>query len=145
MNANLDLLRRLMQEDDEAVIEMVMITFAIGNNTATAEEREKYNSMNPDLLAGAMRIVRDFSDKDGRFNIDHVAWQLGIDTTAEGPTIPADHACDNQAMIYDGHIAAPGYGIATHCGTCSKAWIKVGNTYYPADEFVPELTPEDVH
>lgn len=143
MNINLSYLNR-MTGDAEATIETIMIVQAVSNNTATREERDKFHRMSESTVRVSMRIIRDFTSVSEKFNIDHIAWQLGVDTTAEGPRIPDDHNCDETAMIYDAHIAAPGFGIATHCGVCSKQWIKVGATYYPADEFVPELTPEDV-
>lgn len=143
MNLNLSFLSRTLG-DAEAAIEMVMLVQAVSTNTATRDERNKFDRLPASHVRVCMRIIRDFSSIEGKFNIDHIAWQLGVDTTAEGPRIPDDHNCDDTTMIYDAHIAAPGFGVATHCGVCSKQFVKIQNTYYPANEYVPELTPEQV-
>lgn len=143
MNLNLSYLHRTIG-DAEATIETIMIVQAVSNNTATREERDKFHRMGESTVRVSMRIIRDFTSVSGVFNIDHIAWQLGVDITAEGPSIPDDHICLEEYMIYDGHVAAPGMGIAMHCKVCTKHYIKIGNTFYPADEGAHIMIPEQV-
>jgi hypothetical protein len=51
---------------------------------------------------------------------------------------------DDCDLVYEGHIAAPGYGVAYHCRSCGRPWVKVGTRYIDPRESVIELSPEDV-
>lgn len=49
--------------------------------------------------------------------------------------------CD---LVYDGHVAAPGYGVAYHCSGCGRPWLAIGAAFVDPRERVYELAPEDV-
>jgi len=49
--------------------------------------------------------------------------------------------CD---LVYRGHVAAPGYGVAYECRGCGRPWLKVGAGYVDPREQVYELSPWDV-
>lgn len=56
-----------------------------------------------------------------------------------------EHDCDVDGdLVYDGHVAAPGYGIAFHCATCGRPWLKIGPSYVDPNDGPFELQPEDV-
>lgn len=48
------------------------------------------------------------------------------------------------ALVFQGHVAAPGYGVAYECETCRRPWLRIGAGYVDPRERVYELTPEDV-
>jgi hypothetical protein len=51
---------------------------------------------------------------------------------------------DDCDLEYQGHVAAPGYGVSYRCKTCSRPWLKIGPNYVDPRERVYELRPEDV-
>jgi len=147
MNGRLADLVRMLKGDDEEAIAVIVMCNAYVAGTATPEQRQEFITLHPAINLRTLQVIEEFTNRAGEFNLDHIAWQLGIDISAEGPqaevAVP-DHACVEEELIYDSHIAAPGYGIAMHCGRCNKRWVKVGDTFYEADAGPIELTLFDV-
>jgi hypothetical protein len=57
---------------------------------------------------------------------------------------PASCLEDEGALVFVGHIAAPGYGVAYQCPVCDHPFVRVGASFHDARENVFELSPEDV-
>ena len=65
-------------------------------------------------------------------------------TEVEPPTL-AEHVCDPDGdLAYEGHVAAPGYGVAFRCRSCGRAWLRVGDRWVDPASGPYELRPEDV-
>lgn len=47
-------------------------------------------------------------------------------------------------LVFQGQVAAPGYGVAYECSECGRPWLKVGSSLVDPREQVYELSPEDV-
>lgn len=148
MNKDLETLLKMVNDDDDECIATLVLVNAYHTRTATVDQELLYELMHPAVAVRARAVIREFSNREHVFNLDHVAWQLGIDVTPEGPqveiVVPTHDSCVEEDMAYDGHIAAPGRGIAMHCRTCQKAWVKIGPTFYPADEGPFLMTIDDV-
>ena len=57
----------------------------------------------------------------------------------------AEHDCQAAGTLaFVAHYGAPGVGQAWTCMTCGTAWSRVGGRFWPADEGVHILRPEDV-
>lgn len=154
MNRHLDTLWRMNRRDAEETICVLHVVHACAySRNPTPAEIIAYDQLPQTMIRTAQRAINDFTSRGGQFNIDHPAWQLGIDTTPEGPSIPSDepgaddgsttHVCVPEDLIYDGHYAAPGIGIAMHCGICSKAWSKIGDQYHEAESMAHIGTIDD--
>jgi len=61
------------------------------------------------------------------------------------PLHPEEHQHPEEcSMVFQGHVAAPGYGVAYECSTCGRPWLKIGSAWADPREQVYELSPEDV-
>ena len=60
--------------------------------------------------------------------------------------VDPSHDCDldESSLVYDGHVGAPGIGIAFHCATCGRHWLKIGSSFVDPSTGPYELSPEDV-
>jgi hypothetical protein len=47
-------------------------------------------------------------------------------------------------LVYEGHVAAPGYGVSYRCDECGRPWLRIGTAYHDPREQLFELRPEDV-
>ena len=47
-------------------------------------------------------------------------------------------------LVFVGHVAAPGYGVAYECSECRRPWLKLGPSFVDPREQPYELQPEDV-
>lgn len=141
MNSNLDHLYRILEHDAEQTIAMLNLVHAYDTRNATAEQDVLFANLHTAIVRVARRTIHDFTSREGKFNIDHPAWQLGIDTTAEGPD---DHLCDETTLDYEGHYGAPGTGTAHKCRVCGKRWALVGETFFEEELGMHILKPEDV-
>lgn len=154
MNVNLERLWKMMLRDDEETMSILMVVHAHDTNSATTMQASEFHHMHLAMSNTARNVIRDFTSQAGLFNINHVAWQLGIDTTAAGPSIPNDtpgaddgsdtHVCVSEDFIYEGHYAAPGTGISYKCSICSKMWVQIGDQYHEAEAMAHILTLDDV-
>lgn len=75
---------------------------------------------------------------------------LSIDCSPD-QLVRRDHACverdvsDGGTMKYQGHIAAPGYGVAYRCVECDAPRVRLGQSWIDPRESEPiELQPWDV-
>lgn len=152
MNSALSILLGMHDGDAEDTVATVVLVHVCETDGASNEaQRIMFSSLSSATVYHARRVIGEFSNKEGMFNLDHVAWQLGIDTTAEGPMIEAPtgdgddvHVCVEENMIYDGHYGAPGRGMAMHCKICNKRWAKIGDTFYEESIGAHILNPDDV-
>jgi hypothetical protein len=51
---------------------------------------------------------------------------------------------DDCTLEYEGHVAAPGYGVSFRCAECGRPWLRVGSDFYDPRVQLFELRPEDV-
>jgi hypothetical protein len=145
MNKNLVQLLRMKLEMEEEVMYVLNLVHRIDTNAPDLRriDRDEFASLHPAILAYARYVIADFT-KDGVFDIDGPAKQLGIDTTAEGPTVDDEpHLCTEETIIIDGQYGAPGIGYAAHCAVCQKQWSKVGNTFYEPEAMMHVGTIDD--
>lgn len=59
----------------------------------------------------------------------------------DAPEHATAEECD---LEYEGHVAAPGFGVAYRCRSCRRPWLRLGSGYVDPRERVYELSPEDV-
>jgi len=52
--------------------------------------------------------------------------------------------CTDRTRVYQGHVAAPGYGVAYECSVCGRPWLKLGAGWVDPSTGPYELSPEDV-
>jgi hypothetical protein len=115
------------------------------------------------------RIRRDRALVDGRrggLSIAALAFETGVDADVvrEIVTPPYsndllatslviakhraadEHVCDldEHALVYNGHVGAPGVGISFSCASCGRPWLKIGSSFVDPREHLYELQPEDV-
>ena len=56
-----------------------------------------------------------------------------------------EHDCQTAGtLVFVATYGAPGIGQAWTCTTCGKEWSRVYGTFWPADQGVHILSPEDV-
>lgn len=132
MNQNLASLNRMSELDPERAMFILNTVLAFDTETASGRQRRAYRRIHANVISMARAVIRDFTSNTGLINVDHPAWQLGIDTTAAGPTIEtyyADHVCDETTLSYVGHHVTPGRGVVFKCRVCSKSWDKIADQY----------------
>jgi len=147
MNKNLQQLLRMKLEMEEEVMYVLNLVNRIDSNAPDLRriDREEFASLHPAVLNFARYVIADFT-RDGVFDIDAPAKQLGIDTTAEGPTADDGsdtHVCTEETIVIDAAYGAPGIGYAAHCAVCQKQWSKVGNTFYEPEAMMHVGTIDD--
>jgi hypothetical protein len=69
--------------------------------------------------------------------------QAGLPSSEE-PSWTEHQRVEDCTLIYQGHVAAPGYGVAYECEECGRPWLKLGSGYVDPRAQVYELSPEDV-
>jgi hypothetical protein len=62
----------------------------------------------------------------------------------EEPSWTEHQRVEDCTLMYQGHVAAPGYGVAYECEECGRPWLKLGSGYVDPRQQAYELSPEDV-
>lgn len=130
MNNALSFLLRFNEMNTEKT--MSVLRTVLANDTALASPRQErgYRRLHTNMVSQARVVIREFTSRTGLVNFDHLAWQLGVDTTPDEPTISAEnHDCAPGDLIYLGHFITPGRGSSHRCETCGKSWSKIGDQY----------------
>lgn len=132
MNRNLHQLLRMIQ-DPEEVIYTIRLVDRVDRQAVdvTKIEMDAFHALHTAVINFSRYCIADFTH-GGKIplDLDKPAQQMGIDTTAEGPTLPdPDHVCTEETMMFRGQYAAPGIGNAYIC-SCGKGWAKIGDTFY---------------
>ena len=96
-------------------------------------------SHEPDKLQAA-RLLRD--DLVGLEEAVKEAAQVAASGSLSEPQEHTDP--EECTLVYQGHVAAPGYGVAYECEVCGRPWLKIGSGWADPRERVYELSPEDV-
>ena len=136
MNSHLVRLHRACDLNAEKTMFTLHVVLAYDTELTSSRERRAYGRLHPNTAMCARDVIRDFTSTTGLFNVDHPAWQLGLDTTGRGPMIADDdgtHVCVEERLIYLGHYVTPGRGSSHRCSTCFKIWSKIGDQYAEAE------------
>lgn len=128
MNRNLHQLLRMLQDPEEVMFTINLVYRHDRNEVLTVIETAAFDALHTAVLNFARYAIADLS-RDGVLDLDVPARQMGIDTTAEGPSIADDHVCTEETMTFRGQYAAPGIGSSYGC-SCGKGWAKIGDTFY---------------
>jgi len=131
---------------DEAIATIVLVN-AVDTGAATRLQQSIFGGIHYATRSLVRSIIDDFSNEQGVFNLDHMAWQYGLDVTPEGPVTEIDvpeHVCVEEDMIYQGHYGAPGKGSAHECSICHRRWAKIGDTFYEESTNMHMMTIDDV-
>lgn len=128
----------------------------------TPDDAAEVRTLSEREIELARLVIFDFTNIHNVFGYDAVVWMLGVDTRGPGPIatdqpstdqelVPPhaqpllpDHVCLEEDMIYEGHIGAPGHGVAFSCRICTAQWVKIGSQFHEAEAGAHILSPDDV-
>lgn len=140
MNNSLSILFRGNELNPEKTMFVLNTVLAMDTELASSRQQRAYRRLHTNAIQSARAVIRDFTSRTGMFNLDHVAWQLGVDTSlvlsGSDEPCPAPYGCPIEGLIYVGHYVTPGRGVSYKCSTCSKTWSKIGDQYAEAEAII---------